>query len=84
MLARTLTIVLLPSIAWADKYGISEAMSESPSGPISGWSLLGMAAYFGAIYWFMTRFEDEQKGFLCLVGGVLLFLLIAGIHKCAG
>lgn len=71
----------ISAIAYAGFGGMGDVGSDG-GGSLNAMTILGGLLFFGGIFWFMTRFKNEQNGFFYLMGGVFLFLVIAGISKC--
>ena len=78
-----LLLLAMPAMAQVDRAG--NVMNDGGSGGSFGiGSLIAVILFFGGIFWLITRFEDETQGSMYLFGGVLAFIVIAGLLKCAG
>lgn len=53
------------------------------SGSAAWWGMLFAAAFFYGLYRFMASSQNEQRGFLVLMAGVFVLLVVAGLAKCA-
>lgn len=80
-------IILVASTSAYAGYGGMGGPSEGGNtggGDFSLGSILLVVAFFGGLFWFLSRFKNDQQGFFWLVGGVLALLVISGFSKCSG
>lgn len=80
-------IILVASTSAYAGYGGMGGPSEGGNtggGDFSLGAILLVVAFFGGLFWFLSRFKNDQQGFFWLVGGVLILLVISGFSKCSG
>ena len=79
-----IALLLMAPSAWADIDRAGNAMDDGGGGSLTFGAVILIALFFGGIVWFMTRFKNDQDGFLWLMGAVFALMVVSGIANCSG
>jgi hypothetical protein len=87
-MSKKLTVLTLvastSAYAGYGSMGTYEADTDSGGGTVTFGTIIAVVLFFAGIVWFMTRFKNDQDGFLWLMGAVLTLIVVGGLANCSG